>query len=149
MVDETSKTRLVRSEDFDKEYLQGKVLDIGAGEDRVCAHAEGFDTEDGDANRILDFQERESYDTVYSSHCLEHMFDPPQALQQWWELIKPGGYLVLVVPDENLYEQEFGQAYSVQIIRRLFAWTPPLHGHQSHMMWDRWSPLYQRLPLFP
>ena len=105
MVDETSKTRLVRGEDFDKKYLQGKVLDIGAGKDRVCAHAEGFDTEDGDANRILDFQERDSYNTVYSSHCLEHMFDPPRALQQWWELVKPGGYLVLVVPDEDLYEQ--------------------------------------------
>ena len=105
MANETSKTRSVRSKDFDKKYLQGKVLDIGAGKDRVCANAEGFDTEDGDANRVLDFLKGESYDTVYSSHCLEHMFDPPQALRQWWALIKPGGYLVLVVPDEDLYEQ--------------------------------------------
>ena len=105
MVDETSKTRLVRGSDFDTKYLQGRVLDIGAGEDRVCAGADGFDVDDGDANQILDFLTKESYDTVYSSHCLEHMFDPPQALRQWWELVKPGGYLVLVVPDEDLYEQ--------------------------------------------
>ena len=105
MTNETSKTRLVRSEDFDKKYLQGKVLDIGAGKDRVCVNADGFDIDDGDANRILDFLERTSYDTVYSSHCLEHMLDPPQALRQWWELVKPSGYLVLVVPDEDLYEQ--------------------------------------------
>ena len=105
MANETSKTRLVRGEDFDEKYLQGTVLDIGAGTDRVCANADGFDIDDGDANQILGFLERESYDTVYSSHCLEHMFDPPQALKQWWELIKPGGHLVLVVPDEDLYEQ--------------------------------------------
>ena len=49
MVDETSKTRLVRGKDFSEKYLLGKVLDIGAGEDRVCAHAEGFDTKEGDA----------------------------------------------------------------------------------------------------
>ena len=105
MVDETSKTHLIRSEDFAQKYLQGRVLDIGAGKDGVSLNAEKFDTEDGDANRILDFLSRESYDTVYSSHCLEHMFNPPEALEQWWELVKPSGYLVLVVPDEDLYEQ--------------------------------------------
>lgn len=105
MANGSSKTRLIWGEDFDKNYLQGKVLDIGSGKDPICVDADGFDVEDGDANQILNFLESESYDTVYSSHCLEHMFDPPQALQQWWELLKPGGYLVLVVPDEDLYEQ--------------------------------------------
>jgi SAM-dependent methyltransferase len=33
------------------------------------------------------------------------MRNVPQALAQWWRLVKPGGYLILVVPDENLYEQ--------------------------------------------
>ena len=33
------------------------------------------------------------------------MTDVPAALKQWWELVKPAGYLVLVVPDEDLYEQ--------------------------------------------
>ena len=33
------------------------------------------------------------------------MVDPVNALNEWWSLIKPGGYLVLVVPDEDLYEQ--------------------------------------------
>ena len=51
------------------------------------------------------FLEAAAYDTVHSSHCLEHMRRPPQVLAQWWELIKPGGHLVLIVPDEDLYEQ--------------------------------------------
>jgi SAM-dependent methyltransferase len=33
------------------------------------------------------------------------MFDPATAVAQWWSLVKPGGYLVLVVPHEDLYEQ--------------------------------------------
>ena len=46
-----------------------------------------------------------AYDAVCSSHCLEHMRDVPAALTQWWALVRKGGYLVLVVPDEDLYEQ--------------------------------------------
>ena len=33
------------------------------------------------------------------------MHDPEAALAQWWSLVKPGGFLVTVVPDEDLYEQ--------------------------------------------
>jgi SAM-dependent methyltransferase len=33
------------------------------------------------------------------------MFNPVNALNEWWLLVKPGGYLILVVPDEDLYEQ--------------------------------------------
>ena len=59
----------------------------------------------GDAQHILDYKKKESYDCVNSSHCLEHMKDVPSALSQWWGLVKPGGYLVTVVPHEDLYEQ--------------------------------------------
>lgn len=104
-MDEALKTKTRRGEDFYTKYLSGKVIDIGAGKDPVTADAECFDIEDGDANYILNFRAPESYDIVHSSHCLEHMHDPKFALLQWWGLVKKGGYLVLVVPDENLYEQ--------------------------------------------
>jgi SAM-dependent methyltransferase len=42
---------------------------------------------------------------VYSSHCLEHLADPWRAVRRWWEVLRPGGHLLLVVPDEDLYEQ--------------------------------------------
>lgn len=35
------------------------------------------------------------------------MFNLHAALLGWWSLIKPGGYLVLVIPDEDLYEQGY------------------------------------------
>ena len=90
--------------DAQRAVLAGHILDIGAGEDPVTADAVVFDLEEGDANRITSF-EAESFDCVYSSHCLEHMRHPPSTLLNWWSLVKRGGSLFLIVPDEDLYEQ--------------------------------------------
>ncbi len=104
-MNESSKTRAIRPPFFVDSFLRGKLLDIGAGDDLVCPWAEGFDVGDGDANVISRFRPVESYDCVHSSHCLEHMISPASALREWWALVKPGGFLVIVVPDEDLYEQ--------------------------------------------
>ena len=102
---ESSKTNALRSQAFKKLYFSGRVLDIGAGTDPVCAHAEVFDQQHGDANQIDKYFAPHTFDTVHSSHCLEHMQDPLDALKKWWSLVKPNGYLITVVPDEDLYEQ--------------------------------------------
>ena len=60
--------------------------------------------EDGDANHITEYV-KDSFDYVFSSHCLEHMIDPPSVLREWWSLVKPGGVMIIFVPDEDLYEQ--------------------------------------------
>jgi SAM-dependent methyltransferase len=105
MTHEASKTRAVRGKDFDETYLRGRVIDIGCGPDLIVTHAEPFDLGHGDAHEIAKLRPHLAYDAVCSSHCLEHMKDVPAALTQWWALVKKGGYLVLVVPDEDLYEQ--------------------------------------------
>ncbi len=87
-------------------WLRGDGLDIGCGPDPVAPDVVRFDVEDGDANRILASIHRQ-FDFVFSSHCLEHMDDPPRALRDWWALVRPGGHLVVVVPDEDLYEQGY------------------------------------------
>ncbi len=102
---EASKTNLVRPLDFSKKYLSGRVLDIGAGGDLVCTWAESFDVDKGDANTIDKYFEPETFDSIHSSHCLEHMINPVSALAGWWSILKRGGFLILVVPDEDLYEQ--------------------------------------------
>jgi SAM-dependent methyltransferase len=102
---EAQKTSLLRGPEFVSKYLSGKVIDIGAGKDLVCAWAEPFDLEHGDANVISRHRSQAAYDAVHSSHCLEHMHNPAAALRDWWSLLKPGGYLVVVVPEEDLYEQ--------------------------------------------
>jgi SAM-dependent methyltransferase len=102
---EASKTNLIRPPDFSEKYLHGRVLDIGAGGDLVCSWAESFDKKDGDANTIERYFEPNTFDSIHSSHSLEHMINPVSALAGWWSVLKPGGFLIVVVPDEDLYEQ--------------------------------------------
>lgn len=105
--------RRQRSEVFAERYFVGQAIDIGAGPDSLArghwpklTSVRDWDMADGDA-QLMHGVERSSYDLVYSSHCLEHVSDPIVALFRWWALVRPGGYLVLVVPDEDLYEQGF------------------------------------------
>jgi SAM-dependent methyltransferase len=106
-VKEASKTNRVRDEAFRARYFAGTVLDIGSGPDPVVPHAQPFDREHGDANEIARYLAGAEFDCVHSSHCLEHMNDPRQAVAQWWSLVRPGGHLIVIVPDEALYEQGF------------------------------------------
>jgi SAM-dependent methyltransferase len=41
----------------------------------------------------------ECFDFIFSSHCLEDFDDIGAVLLEWWRKIKPGGYLVLLLPD--------------------------------------------------
>jgi SAM-dependent methyltransferase len=102
-MNESSKSKQWFSE-AQRQALRGRVLDVGAGADPVVADAVVFDLAHGDANRITAF-EPGSFDCVYSSHCLEHMHEPVATLANWWSLVKLGGTLFLIVPDEDLYEQ--------------------------------------------
>jgi SAM-dependent methyltransferase len=102
-MNETSKTKRIWSP-VEKKILRGRGIDIGCGPDPVNRHVRRFDLWQGDANRITEYV-KEQFDYVYSSHCLEHMDDPRAALREWWKLVKPGGHLFLIVPDEDLYEQ--------------------------------------------
>jgi SAM-dependent methyltransferase len=103
---ETAKARdrRVREGFFDR-YCRGRGLDIGYGGDLLCANCIGWDLEHGDA-QFLARVENASFDFVYSSHTLEHVADEAIALRNWYRVVKPGGYLILFVPDRELYEKK-------------------------------------------
>ena len=86
------------------QYLQGDGIDVGCGDDPVLTSVDRFDKTEGDANR-LSRHVRKQYDFVFASHVLEHMDDPREALVDWLAVLKPGGHLIFLVPDEDLYEQ--------------------------------------------
>ena len=102
-MNEATKSKAYWGE-LEQAVLSGKGIDIGCGPDPVSPMAGRFDLEDGDANRITEYV-KEQFDYVFSSHCLEHMHKPHEALLEWWQLVKPGGFLFFIVPDEDLYEQ--------------------------------------------
>jgi len=43
----------------------------------------------------------QSYDFVFSSHCLEHIANPLKAVREWLRVLKNRGYLVLIVPEKS------------------------------------------------
>lgn len=43
----------------------------------------------------------EQYDFLLSSHNLEHIANPLKAIKEWVRVLKPGGYILLILPDKN------------------------------------------------
>lgn len=105
--------RRLQDQRFVTRYFVGEGLDVGGGQDSLAIYAEFFpmmrrvfvyDQSHGDAQLLANVAD-ESFDFLYSSHCLEHLRDPGKAMANWLRVVKPGGYLVVQVPDEDLYEQ--------------------------------------------
>jgi SAM-dependent methyltransferase len=98
---------------FATRYFVGSGLDIGGGPDSLALYTEFFplvkniviyDTPQGDAQTLANVADN-AFDFVFSSHCLEHVHDPREALHNWVRVVRSGGHLVVTVPDEDLYEQ--------------------------------------------
>jgi len=111
---ETSKASIRREKlwAFKELYFVGSGIDIGCGRDSLSLQMSRFpkitsvmnwDKEEGDASMMIGLKE-ESFDFVYSSHCLEHIIDPIKAIKKWFSLVKTKGYLIITVPDEDMYE---------------------------------------------
>jgi SAM-dependent methyltransferase len=91
-------------EGFFDRLCQGRGLDIGHGGDLLCENCVGYDLEDGDAGALDNISDG-TFDFVYASHVLEHIPDPARALRNWLRVVKPNGYLIIVVPHRDLYEK--------------------------------------------
>jgi SAM-dependent methyltransferase len=105
--------RRIREPDFARCYFVGDGVDIGGKPDPLSLYYEFFplmrsvriwDLEDGDAQMMATVAD-DAFDFVHSSHCLEHLHDPREGLANWLRVVKPGGHVIVTVPDEDLYEQ--------------------------------------------
>ena len=140
MTHETSKAVMRRLSDsrFITRYFVGDGIDIGAGSDSLSNYREFFpgmgtvqdwDLPDGDAQLMESVPDR-SYNWIHSSHCLEHMRDPVEAMRNWSRILKYGGHMILLVPDEDLYEQSVfpsrfnGDHKTTWTIQKDSSWSP-------------------------
>ena len=109
---ESSKSYKTRFDTgFLHRYLGGtQIIEIGGTGNGV-----GFPIVEGATNVDIGFPgydglylpfATESQDAVYSSHCLEHVDDWMTLLREWFRVIKRGGFLVIVVPHQLLYEKK-------------------------------------------
>lgn len=115
MANEIAKQMLRRGNDqrFFTRWISGEGIDISTEHGSLSGLSSFFplvksvrdwQPSDGDA-MLMGGVADSAYDFVHSSHCLAHVDDPLQALQNWIRVCKPGGHLIITAPDEDLYEQ--------------------------------------------
>ncbi len=106
-------TRRTADRDFVTRYIVGHGLDVGAGPDPITKYAHRYpymlsarawDLVDGDGQTLPGIAEN-SLDFVVASHVLEHLRLPRSAMHRWLQVLKPGGHLIIVVPDYEMYER--------------------------------------------
>lgn len=97
---------------FLSKYFVGDGIDIGCGNDSIGQYKNQFpliisvkpwDIPDGDAQYLASVSDQ-SFEFVHSSHCLEHMVNPAIALENWIRVTKIGGYIIVTIPEEDMYE---------------------------------------------
>lgn len=105
------------------QYIIGRVADVGCGTDKITPDAVGFDgrpvdgvDEQRDGLLHLGHGAIQSYDTIFSSHFLEHVNDPYHYITQWATFLNPGGHLVLCMPDKAHYN-------SKENLEHLYDWS--------------------------
>ncbi len=84
-------------------FCQGKGLDIGGMYSWVLPGAIPINIMDD----ILPYDaynlpETKDLDYIFSSHCLEHLEQPIDALQYWLDHIKSGGTLFVYLPSKKM-----------------------------------------------
>jgi SAM-dependent methyltransferase len=98
---------------FHIRYFVGAGLDVGSGHDPLTRNASAFrlihslaiwDRPQGDAQFLATVPDN-TFDFLHASQILEHLVDPKVGLFNWIRVVKPGGYLIITVPDEDLYER--------------------------------------------
>lgn len=94
---------------FDK-YMSGSGLDIGCKGYNdgvsILPTATAVNLEDEGYDGLHLPYPDVSQDYVHSSHVLEHIEKYKETISEWFRVLKVGGYLVVVVPHQYLYERK-------------------------------------------
>lgn len=97
------------------QFCHGRGVDVGAGKWPLPG-AEPIELSNGETAYELPGAE---YDFVFSSHCLEHLSNPIEALEHWRDRLRRGGTLFLYLPH---YEQKYWRPQNCR--KHLHAWLP-------------------------
>lgn len=98
-----AEIRRIREGFFDN-YCRGHGIDIGCGDDPIRGQVRRWDMVDGDATHMATVADN-TYDFVYSSHCIEHLDEPHTAIRNWLRICKRKGFLIIFAPHRDLYEK--------------------------------------------
>ena len=100
---------------FALHFCRGKGIDVGAGKWPL----EGAIPHDIKEGKKAEELPKGEYDYIFSSHCLEHLENPIQALEHWKTRLKPNGVLFLYLPHP---EMEYWLPQNCR--KHLHSWQP-------------------------
>lgn len=80
--------------------------------------------------------EDNSWDFVLSSHVLEHFYDPIKALLEWKRVVRPGGFIFMIVPHkERTFDKDRERTTLQELIDRHNGPPPLVDDHGHHSVW--------------
>lgn len=134
-VDSDSRISIIREWITSSFPNGGKVADIGCGDmtlANLCPTViwSGFDLNDKKDERIIKQDvtdlpysaKAESYDGVVCSEVLEHVFLPHDVISEFNRILKPGGTLIVTVPNFDSFENYLGDHRQLLFSTKEF-WT--------------------------
>lgn len=85
-------------------------------EDQLCGKKASVDIlASGDDLPLPD----SSVDFVITSHVIEHFYDPIGAIEEWWRVVRPGGYIFMIVPHkERTFDKDRPRTTLQELIAR-------------------------------
>lgn len=87
--------------EFANYFCKGKGLDIGGFDTWVLDGAKPINISIDDEFDAMNLP-NEKYDYIFSSHCLEHLEKPFEALKYWIEHLKDNGVIFLYLPHHEM-----------------------------------------------
>lgn len=73
-----------------------------------------------------------TWDFVINSHVLQYFYDPVRAVQEWLRVVKPGGYVFLIIPHKNrTFEWNKPRTRLAEIIERHEHPNPIVSDHHT------------------
>jgi predicted SAM-dependent methyltransferase len=111
-----SESQVMKVIEITEKYINEDMngIDIGSGGSPIFINSISMDIKTrhwssliqlhGDARNLYWFKD-EVLDYVFSSHCWEDFSESEKipVLKEWIRVVKPGGFLILVLPDEQKY----------------------------------------------
>jgi SAM-dependent methyltransferase len=140
-------------------YCQGHGCDIGFGGDKIkkedchgIDYAQPYTSTGSDAvdiavdviNEPIPVADN-TYDYVYTSHLIEDFEDTGAGLREFIRILKPGGNLILVFPDQRKYEEHCnrtGQPLNMRHVHKNMGLELML-AKLNEVPRISWSPLWQ------
>ena len=121
-----AKSETARYRRLTAKYCQGVGVDIASAGDPVVPWAINFELPEDEFNYYNDGHKplgpiqlsghgdklpfnNDSMDFVYCSHLLEDYLDWMPVLTEWVRCLKPGGHLVILVPDKVLWAEQLAR----------------------------------------